>query len=141
MLGIGYLMAKIRTPEYVWDELTTEQKFLSAIERSGISSVYGDVAINSIRAVTQAGFNDPNNDPLNLAFYGKDGYSEAATTILGSGVSTIKDFSDGVMDVYSGEYGSALKEFYLMLPYTEFFWLKEDSRAMINNVARSIDSD
>lgn len=141
MLGIGYLMAKIRTPEYVWDELTSEQKFLSAIERSGISSVYGDVTINSVRALTQAGFNDPNNDPLNLAFYGKDGYSEAATTILGSGVSTIKDFSDGVIDVYSGDYGSALKEFYLMLPYTEFFWLKEDSRAMINNVARSIDSD
>ena len=141
MLAIGYLMAKIRTPEYVWDELTNEQKFLSAIERSGIASVYGDVAMNTVRAVTQAGLNDPTNDPLNLAFYGKDGYTEAATTILGSGVSTIKDFSDGVIDIYDGNYGSALKEFYLMLPYSELFWLKEDSRAMINNVARSIDSD
>jgi len=141
MLGIGYLMAKIRTPEYVWDELTNEQKFLSAIERSGISSIYGDIAMNTVRAVTQAGLNDPTNDPLNLAFYGKDGYTEAATTVLGSGVSTVKDFSDGVIDIYTGNYGSALKEFYLMLPYSELFWLKEDSRAMINNVARSIDSD
>ena len=141
MLGIGYLMAKLRTPEYVWDELTNEQKFLAAIERSGIGAVYNDVAMNTVRAVTQAGLNDPTNDPLNLAFYGKDGYTEAATTILGSGISTIKDFSDGVIDIYDGNYGSALKEFYLMLPYSELFWLKEDSRAMINNVARSIDSD
>jgi len=141
MLAIGYLMAKIRTPEYVWADLDSDQKFLAAIERSGISSVYGDVAMNSIRALTQAGINDPNNDTFNLAFYGRDGYTEAATTILGSGVSTIKDFSDGVMDVYSGEYGSALKEFYLMLPYSELFWLKEDSRAMINNLARTIDSN
>lgn len=139
MLGIGYLMAKIRTPEYVWDELTSEQKYLAAIERSGISSVYGDLAMNTVRALTQAGINDSANDPLNLAFYGKDGYAEAATTVLGSGVSTIKDFSDGVIDIYSGEYGSALKEFYLMLPYSELFWLKEDSRAMIDRVAKSID--
>ena len=141
MLGIGYLMAKLRTPEYVWNELNNEQKFLAAIERSGIGAVYNDVAMNTVRAVTQAGLNDPTNDPLNLAFYGKDGYTEAATTILGSGISTIKDFSDGVIDIYDGNYGSALKEFYLMLPYSELFWLKEDSRAMINNVARSIDSD
>lgn len=139
MLGIGYLMAYMRTPEYVWDELSNDQKLLAAIERSGISAVYGDVAINTVRALTQAGLNSPDNDGVNLPYYGKDGYIEAATTILGSGVSTIKDFSDGIYDIYNGQYGSALKEFYLMIPYSELFWLKEDSRAMINKVAKSID--
>ena len=141
MLAIGYMMAYMRTPEYVWDELSNDQKLLAAIERSGVSAVYGDVAMNTVRALTQAGINNPDNDAVNLPYYGRDGYVEAATTILGSGVSTIKDFSDGLYDIYDGQYGSALKEFYLMLPYSELFWLKEDSRAMINNVARSIDSD
>ena len=61
-------MAKLRTPEYVWDELTNEQKFLAAIERSGIGAVYNDVAMNTVRAVTQAGLNDPTANPLDLTW-------------------------------------------------------------------------
>lgn len=138
MLGIGYMMAKLRTPDWAWDDMDFDQKFAAAVERSGIGSIYSDVALNSIRVGTQLGINDPDNDMVRLPFYGKDGYAEAATTILGAGSGTIKDGIDAGIKFGEGEYGEALKEFYLMLPLTELFWIKEDSRAMIDYATKSV---
>jgi len=138
MLGIGYMMAKIRTPDWAWEEMDFDQKFTAAVERSGIGSIYADVALNSIRIGTQLGLNDPDNDMVRLPFYGKDGFAEAATTLLGAGSSTIKDAVDAGIKFGEGEYGDAMKEFYLMLPLTELFWMKEDSRAMIDYATKSI---
>jgi hypothetical protein len=114
---------------------------MSAVERSGVAAVYGDIALNSIRVGTQLGLNDPENDFAKLPFYGKEGYMEAATTILGAGSSTIKDFVDTSARIPKGEYAEALKEFYLMLPLTELFWMKEDSRSMIDYASKSIFDD
>lgn len=138
MLGIGYMMAKIRTPDWAWEEMDFDQKFTAAVERSGIGSIYADVALNSVRIGAQLGLNDPDNDMVRLPFYGKDGYAEAATTLLGAGSSTIKDAVDAGIKFGEGEYGDAMKEFYLMLPLTELFWIKEDSRAMIDYATKSI---
>lgn len=138
MLGIGYMMAKLRTPEWAWDDMDYDQKFAAAVERSGVGAVYTDVALNSIRINTQLGLNDPDNDMVRLPFYGKDGYAEAATTLLGAGSGTIKDAVDAGIKFGEGEYGDAMKEVYLMLPLTELFWLKEDSRAMIDYASKSI---
>lgn len=137
MLGFGYLLAKARTPEWAWNEMDEDQKMMAAIERSGIGAIYSDIALNSIRVGVQSGLNNPDNDSVRLPFYGKDGYAEAATTILGAGASTVKDFTDASTKMYQGEYGQALKEFYLMLPLTELFWLKEDSRAMIDYATKN----
>ena len=77
MLGIGHMMAKLRTPDWAWDDMDFDQKFAAAIERSGIASIYADVALNSIRVGTQLGINDPDNDMVRLPFYGRDGYVAA----------------------------------------------------------------
>ncbi len=137
MLGFGYVLAKARTPEWAWDEMDYDERFMSAVERSGIGAIYSDIALNSIRVGVQTGLNDPKNDLVNLPFYGKDGFAEAATTVLGAGAGTIKDFTDASTKMYQGDYGQALKEFYLMLPLTELFWLKEDSRAMIDYATKN----
>lgn len=132
MLGFGYLLASIRTPSWAWDDMDYDERFMAGFERSGIGSIYSDIALNSIRLGVQTGLNNPENDLVRLPFYGKDGFAEAATTILGAGSSTIKDFTDASTKMYQGDYAHALKEFYLMLPLTELFWLKEDSRAFID---------
>jgi|14BtaG_2_1085337.scaffolds.fasta_scaffold02654_2 hypothetical protein len=141
MLGMGYMISKLKTPEWAWNDMSYEEKFMSAVERSGVAAVYGDIALNSIRVGTQLGLNDPENDFAKLPFYGKEGYMEAATTILGAGSSTIKDFVDTSARIPKGEYAEALKEFYLMLPLTELFWMKEDSRSMIDYASKSIFDD
>jgi len=138
MLGIGYMMAKIRTPDWAWDDMDYDQRFIAAVERSGITAIAGDVAFNSIRTATQLGLNDPKNDFVQLPFYGRDGYSEAMTTILGAGSSTIKDTLDAGVALTQGEYAEAMKAFYLLLPLTEIFWWKEESRGMIDAVTNSI---
>lgn len=141
MLGMGYMISKLKTPEWAWNDMDYDEKFMSAIERSGIGAIYPDIALNSIRVATQLGLNDPENDFVRLPFYGKEGYFEAATTILGAGSSSIKDFVDASVKMSNGEYSDALKEFYLMLPLTEVFWMKEDSRAMIDYASKSLFDD
>ena len=141
MLGMGYMISKLKTPEWAWNDMDYDEKFMSAVERSGIGAIYSDIALNSIRVATQLGLNDPENDFVNLPFYGKEGYLEAATTILGAGSSTIKDAVDASSKIADGDYADALKEFWLMLPLTELFWLKEDSRAMIDYASKSIFED
>ena len=138
MLGIGYMMAKVRTPSWAWEDMDYDQRFLAAVERSGITAIAGDVAFNTIRVATQVGLNDPKNDFVQLPFYGRDGYSEAMTTILGAGTSTIKDTVDAGLAVTEGEYAEAMKAFYLLLPLTEIFWWKEESRGLIDAASKSI---
>lgn len=138
MLGMGYMLAKLKTPDWAWDDMDYDERFMAAVERSGISSIYGDVAINSIRIGVQLGLNDPDNDIVQLPFYGKEGYAEAATTVLGAGSSTILDAAKISGEIGSGEYAKALKEFWFLLPLTELFWLKEDSRSMIDYASKSI---
>lgn len=134
MFGFGYMLAKLRTPDWAWEDMDEEERLSAAFERSGIGSIYSDIALNSLRFSVQAGLNNPENDILPLSFYGEDGFGSAATTILGAGASTIKDGFDATAKLAGGDYAEALKEFYLMLPLTGLFWLKEDSNAFINNV-------
>ncbi len=136
MIGMGYLLAKIKTPDWAWSDMSYEERFAAAIERSGVGAIYADIAINTVRASVQAGINDPSNDFVQLPFYGKEGYSGAITTVLGAGSSTIMDGVEVGQNVFDKEYGSAIKHSYLMLPLTELFWLKEDSRAFINSATR-----
>lgn len=134
MFGFGYMLAKLRTPDWAWEDMDTDERLSAAFERSGIGAIYSDIALNSLRFSVQAGLNNPENDILPLSFYGEDGFGSAATTILGAGTSTIKDGFDASAKLAGGDYAEALKEFYLMLPLTGLFWLKEDSNAFINNV-------
>ena len=60
------------------------------------------------------------------------------TSVLGAGSSTIKDGVDATIKLSNGDYQEALRDYYLMLPLTELFWLKEDSRAMIDYASKSI---
>jgi hypothetical protein len=138
MIGMGYMIAKLKTPEWAWNDMSYDERFAAAVERSGIASVYGDVALNSIRVSVQLGLNDPENDYVNLPFYGKEGYLEAATTILGAGASSVKDFADASVKMANGDYADAVKEFYLMLPLAELFWIKDDSRGMIDYATKSV---
>jgi len=138
MIGMGYMIAKLKTPEWAWNDMSYDERFAAAVERSGIASIYGDIALNSIRVSVQLGLNDPENDYVNLPFYGKEGYLEAATTILGAGASSVKDFADASTKMASGDYADAVKEFYLMLPLAELFWIKDDSRAMIDYATKSV---
>jgi len=137
MIGMGYLIAKIKTPSWAWEEMDYDQRFMAAIERSGISSVYGDVAFNSIRVGVQLGLNDPDNDAVRLPYYGEDGFAEGMMTIMGAGPSTIKDFVDAGAKIGQQEYADAAREFYFSLPLTQLFWVKEDSKAFIDYATKS----
>ena len=136
MLGMGYVLAQIKTPSWAWDEMDYDQRFMAAVERSGITAIYGDVTLNSIRVAVQLGLNDPSNDLVKLPYYGETGVTNAMTTLLGAGPSTIKDIIDASIHVGRGEYRDALKEAYLTLPLTEVFWIKDDSRSLIDYASR-----
>ena len=137
MIGMGYLIAKVKTPSWAWEEMDYDQRFMAAVERSGISSVYGDVAFNSIRVGVQLGLNDPDNDAVRLPYYGEDGFAEGMMTIMGAGPSTIKDFVDAGAKIGQQEYADAAREFYFSLPLTQLFWVKEDSKAFIDYATKS----
>lgn len=139
MLGFGYLLAKVRTPEWAWEEMDYDQRFMAAVERSGISAIYGDIAMTGLRAAVQLDLNNPDNDFVRLGFYGKPGYAEAAATVLGAPASQIKDFLDIGGNISRGEYSEALTNFYYTLPFTQSMWWKDHSEQMIKDLSRSLD--
>lgn len=136
MLGFGYLLAKVRTPDWAWEEMDYDQRFMAAIERSGVSAIYGDIAMTALRAGVQLDLNNPDNDFVRLGYYGKPGYAEAAATVLGAPASQIKDFYDIGDATTRGEYGEALRNFWRVLPFTESMWYKNHSRQLIDDLTR-----
>ena len=137
-LTFGYLLAYSRTPEWVWDEMDTDQKFMAALDRSGLSAVYGAVATKALQVSAQTGLNNPENDMLRLPFYGNEGMAEAFTNIGGAGFGVMKDAFDIGALVADGEYSDAFKDFYFSLPMTKLFWLREESDAFQDMINESI---
>jgi hypothetical protein len=43
LFGAGYLVSSIKTPEFVWDKMTAEERILVGLEASGVFGLYGDL--------------------------------------------------------------------------------------------------
>ena len=97
MMGLAYMSMQLRTPEYIWDEMSAQDKFARTFDMSGIMALYSDLFYTSMH--TSLALGGPNSW----------GYT----------------MSKGIIDFASGDYGQASSDIVRNLPFSNLWFLKD----------------
>jgi hypothetical protein len=117
MLGMGYMVAQLKTPNFVWDKMDDEEKFTAAAEYSGIVGIYGDLASRSLQFAQQIG-GDISMSPLQPRFQSEPSAVGAIATVAGPAISNVVRLGNAVGEI--GENPSkSLSTGYKLLPFTQ----------------------
>lgn len=129
MLGMGYMLSAIKTPEHVWDGLTAEDKIARAVEQSGIAGVLGTYA-NLFQTADMA-LTGSNPFPFRPT-RGRQNPSvaDAAFSLMGAGPGVMRNFVGGTL-------GTDLDTFSWALPTRNHIGLKWLWDAAIDGIERS----
>jgi hypothetical protein len=103
-MGLGYLSAYAKIPDYIWDEMSARDRMLRAFDYSGLGSLYSGVIYDSMQqqlALNQEPFLSkhlgiepkfrPNYEKQNLP-----AWVDSATGVLGAGTSTLQDAAEAM---------------------------------------------
>lgn len=88
MIGMGYIVAQIKTPGFVWDKMDDTEKFTRAVEISGVIGLYGDLTFKAIQLAQEVGA-DTTALPIQPRFRNEAGALSAIETIGGPAVSQL----------------------------------------------------
>lgn len=131
MLGLAYLSLKIRTPDYVWEDMSVQDKMARTVDMSGLLSIYSDMFYTSMHTSLALGGPNITGGFLQPKFTGQTA-GDAITGFAGAGPSWAKDMLSGVYSFASGDYGEGAREIVRNLPGSNLWFLKSE----VNQITR-----
>lgn len=132
MLGLAYLSLKIRTPDYVWEDMSVQDKMARTIDMSGLLSIYSDMFYTSMHTSLALGGPNITGGFLQPKFRQEQSVGDAITGFAGAGPSWAKDMLSGVYSFASGDYGEGAREIVRNLPGSNLWFLKSE----VNQITR-----
>ena len=132
-MGLAYMALSIRTPDYVWEDMTWRDKFARSFDMSGVMALYSDLFYTSMHTSLALGGPNITAGLLSPKFPQQKSALDAITGIAGAGPSWAADMFRGTYNVASGEYGEGFKEIARNLPFARMWFLKDD----INQITRA----
>tara|TARA_R110000744_G_scaffold371510_1_gene482553 strand:- start:43 stop:3756 length:3714 start_codon:yes stop_codon:yes gene_type:complete len=135
MLGLGYMVLQHRTPDYIWDEMSPQDKFARTFDMSGIAALYSDLFYLSMHTSLALGGPNISNGFLSPKFNQQQNLTDAITGIAGAGPSWTVDTARGVVDFASGNYGEGGKDIVRNLPFARMWFWKDEMNQITNAIA------
>lgn len=153
-MSLAYLGQKIRTPDYIWDEMNPQDKMMRAFDYSGLASLYSGLFYESMHTSLAVGGPDITGGFLQPKFNTKNKGLESVVGLSGAGPSYFYDFasnsfelafdhkldySDGVAEFINGDRGNAAKGLIRQLPFARIPWWKQQVYEFTNAIDRNVD--
>lgn len=133
MMGLAYMSLKIRTPNYVWEDMEWQDKFVRSFDASGVMALYSDLFYTSMHTSLALGGPNITGGLLSPKFPQQPSMLDAATGLAGAGPSWLADTAGGVYQFANGEYGEGAKTVARNMPFARLWFLKDD----INQITRA----
>ena len=95
MLGLAYMITGIRTPNYVWQDMSFQDKFARSFDMSGIAALYSDLLYTSIHTSLALGGPNITAGLISPKFPQKPSVLDAVTGVAGAGPSWTADTAQG----------------------------------------------
>jgi len=132
MLGLGYMVTQIRTPDYVWNEMSVQDKFARSLDMSGLGSIYSDLFYTSMH--TSLAFGGPNITAglFSPKYNTEKSIADGVSGLAGAGPSWGLDMVNSMGVFLSGEYGEGAKEFVRNLPGSNLWFIRDE----VNQISR-----
>ena len=132
-LGLAYLSLKLRTADFVWDEMSAQDKFARSFDMSGVMALYSDLMYTGMHTSLALGGPNITGGILSPKFPQEPSTLDAVMGLAGAGPSWASDVGRGMYQFANGEYGEGAKQIARNAPFARLWFLKDD----VNQITRA----
>lgn len=132
MLGLGYMVVKTRTPSYVWEDMSAQDRFARSLDMSGLTSIYSDLFYTSLHTSLALGGPNITAGLISPKYKTEQNVADAVFGLAGAGPSWGLDMVNSVGLFLSGEFGEGAKEFVRNLPGSNLWFIRDE----VNQISR-----
>jgi hypothetical protein len=138
-MGLGSMIVQFRTPNYVWDNMDTEDKIARAFDFSGLAALYSDIGYRALAMNHELGFES--NFPIQPKFKADPDPLGAVISLGGAPADWTYNLSTAVGDMLSGDYNDGVKGLIRSTPLISTIGimggLRDDALSLANQIPRS----
>jgi hypothetical protein len=126
MMGLAYLSLKLRTPDFVWEDMTVQDKFARSFDMSGVMALYSDLFYTSMHTSLALGGPNITGGILSPKFPQEPSMLDAVTGFAGAGPSWLADTATGIYEFANGDYAGGGKTVARNLPFARLWFWKDE---------------
>lgn len=134
MMAMGYMVTAIRTPDYVWDNMSPQDKLARSFDMSGVAALYSDLMYTTMQTTLAMGGPNLTGGILQPRYPQQPSAVDAITNVTGAASGWTADMIMSMMTFAGGDYGEGASQFIRNLPFSNLWFLKND----VNQLGRYI---
>ena len=134
MMAMGYMVTAIRTPDYVWDNMSPQDKLARSFDMSGVAALYSDLMYTTMQTALAMGGPNLTGGILQPRYPQQPSAVDAITNVTGAASGWTADMIMSMMTFAGGDYGEGASQFIRNLPFSNLWFLKND----VNQLGRYI---
>jgi hypothetical protein len=134
MMGLGYMVTAIRTPERVWDNMSIQDKVARSFDMSGVAALYSDLFYTALQTSLAVGGPNFTGGFIQPRFPQQPNAVDAVTGLTGAASSWTADMVRSASAFADGRYGEGASMFIKNLPFSNIWFMKGE----INEMARTL---
>jgi hypothetical protein len=132
MMGLGYMVTWMRTPDNVWDRMSPQDKLARSFDMSGIAALYSDLFYTGLQTSLALGGPNPTGGFIAPRFPQQPNALDAVTGLTGAASSWTLDMGRSAYSFANGEYGEGAAQFVRNLPFSNLWFMRSE----INELSR-----
>lgn len=132
MMGLAYMSLSLRTPDYIWKDMSWQDRFARSFDMSGVMALYSDLFYTSMHTSLALGGPNITGGILSPKFKQQESVIDAVTGLAGAGPSWAYDTASGIAKFATGDYGEGAKQVVRNLPGARLWFLRDDVNQITN---------
>jgi len=124
MMGLGYMVTSIRTPDTIWQDMSIQDKIARSFDMSGIAALYSDLFYTGLQTSLALGGPNITGGVLQPRFPQKPNTLDAVTNITGASSAWVADMGRSAALFANGEYGEGASKFVKNLPFSNLWFIR-----------------
>ena len=138
-LGLGSMIVQFRTPNYIWENMDTDDKIARAFDFSGLAAIYSDMGYRTLAMANELGFES--NFPIQPKFNADPDPLGALLSLGGAPVDWTYNLATSVGDLLQGNYNDGVKGLIRSMPLIDAIGiaggLRDDALSIANQLPNS----
>ena len=135
MMGLGYMVAKLKTNERQWDNMSIQDKAFRVFDYSGILPIYSQIVSDGLAQSAALGFN-PTGGFLKPRYNQPESNRDFVLGITGASSSYVSNVYDAWSDILSGNYSEGASQLIRTLPGYTLPYLKGELSELSRAIGR-----
>lgn len=135
MMGLAYFSLKLKTPDYIWEDMSWRDKFARSFDSSGVAAIYSDIMYTSLHTALALGGPNITGGLISPKFPQQVSALDAVTGLAGAGPSWAQTMGEGLYQFASGEQGEGAKTIARNMPFARMWFWKDEMNQITNAFA------